>query len=406
MKKIIKTIITAIILTGAVACEKEAKLQLADLKVELSFAEEFKTESTEGVKVVISNVVDNVTKEITADATGIVIFKGITSGIYNVSASKEKTVSLVLNGTANDIAVAANSTAEVKLVLNGKPSADDFVIKEIYTCGSKVPGVLFKDQFIEIYNNTDKTLYADGIVVAVLTGEAGQTVPGKPINLPLDKYTYSENVAKVAGSGKDYPVEPGKSFIITMNAIDFSANFTEGSTIDKNFYPDLSGADMEFSCHEFLKEQGLSPNTFFDVNNADVPDVEIVYLSNVVNMAMFNIDSNGSSIAIFRDGENFNRNDLVESPYNTGDNKKMYLRIPNEIIIDGVDVLSNSAAGSFKRLNYMIDAGFTYLKADGKANYSGMSSRRKMGANGKLVDTNNSANDFKAIPFPTPRIFK
>ncbi len=97
----------------------------------------------------------------------------------------------------------------------------------------------------------------------------------------------------------------------------------------------------------------------------------------------------------------------MNHPLLTPTNQIFYLRIPVKDIIDGVDVLDNSSAAQFKRMNSRIDAGFAYLKADGNAFYSGMSLRRKLktteGGRSILQDTNNSSEDFEAIDRPTPR---
>jgi hypothetical protein len=72
--------------------------------------------------------------------------------------------------------------------------------------------------------------------------------------------------------------------------------------------------------------------------------------------------------------------------------------------------MENSTLGDWKRLPDAIDASFTYLKADGNAFYSGLSTRRKVDAEasakfGRVVlqDTNNSSSDFETITTPDPR---
>ena len=96
---------------------------------------------------------------------------------------------------------------------NTSGTEGNFVIAEIFFTGTETG-----DKYFRIYNNSADTLYADRLVIA----ESEFTT--------VKKYDYSPDIMKdafaagaiyvVPGTGKDYPVLPGKSILICDNAID------------------------------------------------------------------------------------------------------------------------------------------------------------------------------------------
>jgi hypothetical protein len=87
----------------------------------------------------------------------------------------------------------------------------------------------------------------------------------------------------------------------------------------------------------------------------------------------------------------------------------VYLLVPNSTIKDGVDFIKNTNTGpnlSTKRLYDEIDAGCTHIEAI--AGYTGEVVYRKTArvypdGRKKLMDTNNSSNDFKVSTTIKPR---
>ena len=87
----------------------------------------------------------------------------------------------------------------------------------------------------------------------------------------------------------------------------------------------------------------------------------------------------------------------------------MYLLVPNSTIKDGVDFVKNTSTGpnlSTKRLYDEIDAGCTHIEAIN--GYTGEVVYRKTArvypdGRKKLMDTNNSSNDFKVSTTIKPR---
>lgn len=75
------------------------------------------------------------------------------------------------------------------------------------------------DQYIRIYNNSDKVLYADGLIFMESQFQTTQKYQSVDPDI-MDEAIAVGSVVAVPGSGTDYPVQPGESFIlVTMRSI-------------------------------------------------------------------------------------------------------------------------------------------------------------------------------------------
>ena len=387
------------------SCDKDEDL-LGNLNVKLSVEENI---SLIDVDVKLINVIDNTDNMVKTDAEGVAFFENIPAGTYNIVVSdKNSAENLIITGTSNDVGITSNKTTDITLLLNGINPTPGLVIKELYTCGANDGySSLFKDQFIEIFNNSGETMYADGISVANLYGETGtaNSTTEVPITdvLIIDEYVYADNIDQVPGGGTDYPIEPGKSIIIALNAMNFKENNPKSE-----YAVDNSTADLERYSVKWLEDQGLTGSTWFDFDNPKVPNM----INIKVEAGVWLFNTYGTGAVLVDKDVIFDDSGIVDysSGYNSTVTKLM--KIPVSKIIDGVDILENSAAGEYKRLPKSIDSGFSYLKADGDAFYSSMSSRRKVDKEatkvfGRVIlqDTNNSSVDFESISKPTPRSY-
>jgi len=114
-------------------------------------------------------------------------------------------------------------------------------------------------RYVELYNNSDTTVYLDGMLLGVIWG-AVVDIPDVPElscaateswrNDPLG--VWSPGMHKFPGSGRDYPVAPGQAVTVATDAVDHSP-------VNPGL-PDLSDADFEF--------EGSA-----DVDNPDVPNM-------------------------------------------------------------------------------------------------------------------------------------
>ena len=385
------------------SCDDDDVLpNLGTLEVQLTLASGLSEIPLTDIPVKIMNTTDNAELTVNTDASAKVVFENLAAGTYNIVISQSAD-DYTLSGTANNITIISQETTTETVEINAVNPDGGLVIKEVYSVGAADGFVsLFKDQFIEIFNNSAETLYADGLYICNLHGETGNAGDDTPISsvLSTDEFIYADAIDQIPGNGEDYPVEPGKSIVIALNAV----NFKEGNPqSDKAL--DNTDVTLERYSVAWLEQQGRTGNPFLDLDNPGVPNMTNVYIHEATNFYSF--FAYGTGAALVSSDISFTESDIVDYTKPGSTNTFRLMRIPVDKVLDGVDILENSQAADYKRFPSVIDAGFHYLKADGNAFYSGMSSRRIKDETASarfgrviLQDTNNSSVDFEAIDFP------
>lgn len=412
---IFRALLAMLILVGFASCKDDDNVQLASVNVQVTASETFQGIAVKGLMVKLVNTADNATTTATTDAKGLASFTDIAPGTYNIATSVDLTAekageisgyyeALTLNATASNVNLLAGVVGAKTIILDGSPSSS-LVIKEFYFDGANDPtySTLFKDQFIEIYNNSSKTIYADGLYIAGLAPQAnGSDAKDTPTSLSLKEYVYATKIMQVPGNGADYPIAAGESIVIALNAVDYS----DGGA--KSYGINLSGADLETYAIDWFESLGRKGNAYFDLDNVDVPNMTCIY-NFIENYGVFNFDMQSASVIIFR-ADNFDAEaNRIANPDKTKPSYSDYwVKIPVANIIDGIDMMYSADTGNFKRLPTSVDAGFNTLGGNPAA-YSGKSARRKVAkeVNGRkiLMDTNNSTNDIEIIDKATPKSF-
>jgi len=432
MKKLLLLFVTLASLT---ACKKD-KLETStvDLQIQISAAitpAEGQAFPFANVKVTLTNLRNQSTAVLAPDASGKLVFPGIAAGDYNINAavtisrSNYETLTgtdpgadVSFNASQNNLSIPVgfSETLELELV-NG--TSGQFVIKQVYYAGSSTSdGAIFRDQFIEIYNNTDEVLYADGLYVSRLTGKQskpdgkehyqanGQLDWSKSPDMPTDidankDYVYLRDLFQIPGSGSQYPVNPGESIIIAQNAMNHKVPFTnnsgkEISVKNPDLTIDLSGADFEVYFGDIPGQKLFAS----DIDNPSVPNMNVIrYEGND-----WILDNNGrDSYIIFRASADLDVESLpayyqpsLAAPV---ESTKKYTQLPVDVIMDAVEVQPNLADDRMpKKLRPDFDAGFTFVS---QGSYSSQAVIRKTASteNGRkiLQDTNNSSEDFVVI---------
>jgi hypothetical protein len=184
--------------------------------------------------------------------------------------------------------------------------------------------------------------------------------------------------------------------VVAINAINYKELKPLAVTVDN------TKAKFDTYAITWLQSLGRTGSTFFDVDNPDVPTMNCIFL-NIQTGGFFNMDDY-PSIALVR--LSANPTETIQDPTVTT-SQIFYTKIPVTAIIDGVDILAKSSSAAFKRLPANIDSGFSYAQANGSANYTGKSLRRKISKTlptGRVVvmDTNNSTVDLEVVTPPTP----
>ncbi|MDR2270677.1 MAG: DUF4876 domain-containing protein [Sphingobacterium sp.] len=367
----------------------------------------------------------------TGTATGKVSFASVTPGAYDVSATlvvsaqeyTQKTgiftaEDVTFNGAIERLDVSSDTEKQLDLVI-GK--VGNWVFKQIYYAGSDVTkGATFRDQFLEIYNNSNTVLYADSLYIGQVEGKnnnSGQYfLPGSnqydwsqshdiTVGAGMDAnkdYVYANTVFMVPsdGTGKKYPVQPGQSIIIAATAVDHTASYAgNGNTnvviTDPSLTVNLSKADFETNLISYL---GGTPYKY-DIDNPNVTNMDVTYFISGNDMVL---KANGrDAFILLKANPNLpavKSLPTVATPDQreiTAATKKM-LQIPVSYIDDAVEVMHPTESQRVpKRLPTSLDAVRTFVPA---GQYSSQSLVRKTlkTVNGRriLKDTNNSSEDF------------
>lgn len=423
---------------GLFSCnrEREPKMVPVDLQVNISYASADLNGRMDlsAVNIKVTNLSTQVNTTFNPQ-DAVLHLKDMKLGYYDIDASitisKEEYFRVTGLESDRDVTFNASfkkynllrpSTLNMQLISG---STGDFLIKQVYYAGSDSrQGALYRDQFFEIHNNTDRILYADSIYFGRIYGRQSLTTEkeyyqagnhqldwSKAVGINIGNvantdYVYLRDLFMIPGDGKTYPVAPGKSIIIAQNALNHKIPFVgnNGAEVpirNPELTVDLSQANFETY---FGDIPGRLPFAT-DINNPAVPNVEIIdYTGN--DWIMDNPGRDG--YVIFKHS---NREEIVAlktyflptliSPI-PGD--KTYRQLPNSWIMDAVEIQPNTISGRLpKKLGPSLDAGFSFVTL---GSYSSQSIIRKTESdNGgiiKLKDTNNSTEDFvviKANPF-------
>jgi len=298
----------------------------------------------------------------------------------------------------------------------------DLVIKQVYYTGSDTKeGALFRDQFFEIYNNSNEVIYADGLYYAQVYGNSSTTVKDYTLangqydwslsseqtesNANSD-YVYADHVYQIPGAGNQYPINPGESIVVAGTAINHKEPLTVGtktySVNDPSLTIDLSGADFEVNYIDYFTAIGASPYGS-DYDNPAVPNVNIAYRANEKDLIL---DPLGRDAYVIFKSDDFTSYNQIVSPKTTTatSSSRRYVQIPNSVIIDGVAINKEDPTKVVaSRMDSSIDGGYATVAS---GSYSSTSIIRKIvqefGGRKVLQDTNNSTNDFETSNLPVP----
>lgn len=333
-------------------------------------------------------------KEQTATLSNGSVAFSLPTGKYDIKAAGVNNGKFI-NGILSNINITSNQSLQLEIAY--ATTSSTLIFKEVYFSGVK--DYYFKDGFYEIYNNGDETEYLDGIILGIVDDglPVGTWEPTNSIwvddkgNL-LDRYPMTNFTVYFPGSGKEYPLAPGKSIVVAAYPIDHSSRtLAEGDIASP---VNLSKADWEIFC---------GPYSALDIDVANVPNLEYAFHTWGIE---FMPATSGQALILAKLPDGQKVADFTADEKNfmlaTGKSQR-HLMIPSDYVIDGIEIVPAPANARFKNLLPKTDMGMTWF--DGSSNgsledgsYSGKSLRRKVASitNGvvKFKDTNNSSEDF------------
>ena len=330
-------------------------------------------------------------------------------GTYSVTAALRANDggSVVSYSASKSVPVYEDTPVTLELT---KSVSGGLIFKEVYYNMVKPNGKMpyMRDQFFEIYNNSDEVLYLDNCILGFLEGSQGKLPTAWQENGEIMKeyalgyYT----VAFVSQTGKDYPLEPGKSVVIAgqaQNHIAETEKMYEPNDGAMKSPVNLLNADYEVFLGDYKPA--------VSIDNADVPNMTVICAQGTQNYFSLPITGNAIIFAKLPDGVSpvdYAKNDanFKERPDGSYAGQK-YLMIPQEYVLDGLNIVNNADKPDQRviRLRSEIDAGIVYMEKP----YAGKSIRRKVESiteAGRVIfkDTNNSTEDFLRDQTPTPGI--
>ena len=442
-----------LLITVLFSCRKSDidTVQTVSLTVEVGYTAEDSALglSKANIPVKIANLVNG--QEYTANTNndGLAVFANIAPSNYTITVSNNFTPEAYLAATGimvsdnvpfnATVTQSINENANVRLqLISGK--IGDLVFKQIYYAGSNTSrGASFRDVFIEIYNNSNATIYLDSLYIGNTLSSntklsAGGTpydwskspgMPSGPQN-PNTDFLYFRYLFMIPGSGKQHPLEPGKSIVIAQTAMNHTAPYAtndveDGAAViqgitDPTLTVDLSQADFETNLIDYKRAEYTPPASNptkefsaykWDVDNPLVPNIEVIYVNSGNDWVMD---------ALGREDFVMLKTNSTPTDWATfsapGSATSLGLQVPSNGIIDAVEIITPLETNRVpKRLPVHLDAAGTFVTG---GQYSSQSLIRKVlkTVEGRkiLQDTNNSANDFvtkdKADPSKSEASFK
>lgn len=366
--------------------------------------------STEGLEVSFINYVERYTVKATIDADGYATAEGLMPGLYSIqvgglveSGGKKynmnasvKNVSLMQKISKEDIIAGNNGGIPDLTILPTK--AGDLCFAEIFFCGSSTP-TYFRDQFYEIYNCSDEVQYLDKLCFAQLhPSTATSSLPTWPESDGVNQFAYATALWVFPGTGTDYPLQPGESVVICQEAADHrDAMHSNGVSIVDN-------SKCEWEC--------WSGNV--GRQNPSIPDLEYKLwgvagsVGPTMNAMQWLTGVGGSAFCLYKSSVEIDAAFLADpanwSKPTNATATTVYLKIPADDVIDGVELIPNMSSLNMKRVPPFIDAGATSVGST----YIGKSvARKKIGekTDGSPIfaDTDNSTEDFEVQDTPMHR---
>ncbi len=194
----------------------------------------------------------------TTTADGTVRFDSLLEGAYQISADRaltsdeldrlspdDRDASVFAGGGDVVLSPPSNASREIQLVATRRGS---IVISELFAFNS--PPTLSVayglGTYIELYNNSDTTVFLDGMLLfrtspSVHRGSSGYPCEQFNVFTRLDSTALfsSEVMHAFPGTGRDFPVRPGEAKVVAMDALDHRAAAPDKDQVD------LSRADFE-----------------------------------------------------------------------------------------------------------------------------------------------------------------
>jgi hypothetical protein len=107
-------------------------------------------------------------------------------------------------------------------------------------------------QYLELYNNSDTTIYLDGKIIGMLVAPwLADFVPNSPCSETAarrltEQGLWTRNASRFPGAGRDHPLAPGRAVTVAIDAVDhrpYNSTLLDLSAADFEYY--MGGSDVD-----------------------------------------------------------------------------------------------------------------------------------------------------------------
>lgn len=390
IKYIYATLFT--ILFSVVSCDqfqnvsgvKELELLTATVNVTLDLKG---LPQPDSLNIRLVNYSERYEQTVTVSPDEVITVDKVIPGIYTITVSAEKNkdgFNYNYNGNAVNIEITPdNKRVDINV---GVSRSGALVFKEIFYCGSRTPAgkTYFRDQFYEIYNNSETVQNVRGLALGYLNPtKASATLPIWP-GEEADQYVYAQHIWQVPDT-EDFLLNPGESIIIAQ-----MADNHQKENLNPNSPVNLLSAEFETLINTTAL---IQDNPAINMTMAFMPSSMPQWLTSVF----------GSAFVIYFPQNPIDPNSPTDVVSPMGATSKNY-RIPIDEVVDAIECVDDETKIQFKRVPAILDAGAATVGGT----YLSKSVARKVKEtlpDGRviLVDTNNSTNDFEVMDVPQIR---
>lgn len=368
MKKVFYVLYSLLLAAVSFACSdnhNENSYQTTELTVALEYPES-NILPAEEVTVILRNSVNSTVYEAKTNVKGEAVFQ-IPSGTYEASATESRTIGtdvVLFNGVNSNVAV-GNQPLRITLKMTASNSGS-VVIKELYIggCPDDEGGKGFNfDQSVILYNNSTATVDISDLAFAMVNPYNATSANKDYVNGELFYKNEGWTPAGMAvwHFNGQVSLEPGKQIVVNMcGAIDNTLTYSQS----------VNYAHADYYCF-YDPASGLNHTQYYPAPSSAIPTSH--YLSAMrygqgnawplsqVSPAFFIFHPKGTTLQAFVDDANTNNN--------YGGNPIMgRKKVPNEWIVDGIEVFKSGESGALKRLTEAVDAG--YIETTGRMGYT------------------------------------
>ncbi len=369
------------------SCKDDNEAVLNQLSVQLTSDQPIDDFST--FNLILTDLKSGQSYNQKSDTKGKAVFS-LPLGSYNIEAECQDKGATVFYGRKDNVIFSENIQVEIKVASANNAFDKTFVLDELYFNGNKNGNYdyTFYEQYFTIRNISNKPLFADGLSFGI-TGDFNTTEETGEMQKLLPDVVVLSQFYTIPGNGRTHKVDPGKSIVIAMSAINHKEDGDKPNSLD------LSGADFEI-----YVENAMTP---------DNPEVENVTVNFSTYQAFSWQYSGATPMVLFRLPENESAKKFIAenkdkfiNPNSFGTMIQDYVKLPSKYIIDGVETgvinaMYHKTLPGTVDLNAFMILG-TGMPGDGFYGYF-VQRKRIQSEDGHetLQDTNSGKDDFEMI---------